>query len=442
MVHGRRDTRHLHGSFAGFIEAAASRGELVIQPRMGFSDPQRMHAGLLATKSASATTAGTITLDSYTRTGDLAAASAALAAGHCSTATRSRAIPWTLPAACWTTSGRANFPVQVRHGSAAPQAIFRALAQLRIDATEGGPVSYCLPYGAVPLRDSIRNWKKSCQIFAELRDSGMRPHLETFGGCMMGQLGPPSLHIALSVLEAMFFRQNGVHSVSLSYAQQTSPDQDMAGIAALRRLATDLLGDSGWHIVVYTYMGLFPATAAGSRLLGEAAVRLAVRGGAQRIIVKTTAEATRIPTIEENVAAIEHAAIVASTLSEPERRRADQAESTAEVYAEAAALVYGVLSLRQDIGDALGLAFQRGYLDVPFCLHPDNKGRARSFIRPDGRLAWSDVGAMPLHGVAEISPGHKMTSAELMSSLSYVAERFSEGFLGERDGWGQGRSLI
>jgi methylaspartate mutase epsilon subunit len=237
-------------------------------------------------------------------------------------------------------------------------------------------------------------------------------------------LAPPGLHIAISILEAMFFRQYGIPSVSLSYAQQISFDQDMAGISALRRLATDLLGDCGWHIVVYTYMGVFPRTVAGAMLLGEAAVRLAVHGGAQRIIVKTTAETTRIPTIEDNVAAIEHAALVAASLDEPERRDVDQAELTSEVYAEAAALVHGVLDLRPDIGEALGVAFQKGYLDVPFCLHPDNKGRARSYIRPDGCLAWSDVGAMPLRGVADINPGRTMRSSELMSSLSYVAERF------------------
>jgi methylaspartate mutase epsilon subunit len=413
-------------SFSRFVDDAAACGELVIQPRMGFSEPRRMHAGLLAIKNASATTVGTITLDSYTRTGDLAAASRALATDVPLNGYPITSHPLDVTRNIVDDVRDGSFPVQVRHGSAAPQGIFRALAQLRIDASEGGPVSYCLPYGAVPLRDSIRNWKESCQIFAELRQSGMQPHIESFGGCMMGQLAPPSLHVAITVLEAMFFRQNGVPSVSLSYAQQTSFDQDMAGISALRRLATDLLGESAWHIVVYAYMGVFPRTAAGGMLLGEAAVRLAVRGGAQRVIVKTTAEATRIPTIEENVAAVEHAAMVAATLDEFERREVDKAESTDEIYDEAAALVHSVLNLRPDIGDALGVAFHKGYLDVPFCLHPDNKGRARSFIRSDGRLAWSDVGAMPLRDVAEISPGHQMTSAELMRSLSYVADRFDE----------------
>src|SRR2546429_7693885 len=56
-------------------------GDLVVQPRMGMSDPRAMRAGLLATRRASATTVGTITLDSYTRMGDNANARAAVAAG-------------------------------------------------------------------------------------------------------------------------------------------------------------------------------------------------------------------------------------------------------------------------------------------------------------------------------------------------------------------------
>lgn len=67
--------------FGEFVRHRAASGELVVQPRMGFSDPARMRAGLLATRRAAATTVGTLTVDSYTRVGDLAAARDALRAG-------------------------------------------------------------------------------------------------------------------------------------------------------------------------------------------------------------------------------------------------------------------------------------------------------------------------------------------------------------------------
>ena len=66
-------------------------------------------------------------------------------------------------------------------------------------------------------------------------------HLESFGGCMLGPALPAGLLVALSVLEALFFRQHGLRSISLSYAQQTHPGQDLEAVAALRRLAGELL---------------------------------------------------------------------------------------------------------------------------------------------------------------------------------------------------------
>src|SRR5690349_23687750 len=41
-------------------------------------------------------------------------------------------------------------------------------------------------------------------------------------------------------------------------------------------------------------------------------------------------------------------------------------------------------------------AFHRGVLDVPYCLHPDNRGATRGVITSDGRLRWAEVGAMPI----------------------------------------------
>jgi len=241
-----------------------------------------------------------------------------------------------------------------------------------------------------------------------------QPHLESFGGCMLGQLCPPSLLIAMSVLECLFFRQHGVRSVSLSYAQQTSPDQDREAVLALRRLAAELLPDMDWHVVIYAYMGVYPRTTGGASALLAEAARLAVRTGAPRLIVKTTAEAHRIPTIADNVNALETAAAAAAD----ERRQpmADPVSDTG-IYAEARALVSAVLDLRPDIGRALADAFRLGYLDVPYCLHPDNAGRARARIDGSGRLNWSDIGSMPIRDVVGPRTAVELTSTELLASL-------------------------
>ncbi|MFJ2867762.1 methylaspartate mutase [Kitasatospora sp. NPDC087314] len=407
--------------FGAFVAQAAEAGALVVQPRMGMAGADRMRAGLLATRGAAAVTVGTITLDSYTRTGDLRAARDALAVGAGLNGYPIATHPVEVTRAVLRGVADAGFPVQVRHGSAAPERIFEALLAAGLDATEGGPVSYCLPYGRTPLHEAVDCWRRSCERLASIREFGAEPHLETFGGCMMGQLCPPSLLIAISVLEALFFRQHGLRSISLSYAQQANARQDEEALAALGRIAGELLADVDRHLVVYAYMGVYPRSPGGALLLLEDAARLAVRGGAARLIVKTTAEAHRIPTVAENVRALETAAAAAS--AERARPRPAAPPDTG-IEAEARALIGAVLDLDADLGRALVRAFAAGYLDVPYCLHPDNAGRTRSSLGPDGRLLWSAVGSMPIAGLVEGGRPPILGSAGLLAALSHVQRRY------------------
>ncbi|MFE9068507.1 methylaspartate mutase [Streptomyces violaceusniger] len=407
-------------AFGAYVARAERSGQLVVQPRMGFADPKAMRSGLLAVRAASATTIGTLTIDSFTRVGRPEAARRALDGNRAlngypiathSTATNRAVLDGVLGP---------EFPVQVRHGSAQPQAIISALTRAGLDATEGGPVSYCLPYGRTPLRESVKNWRESCELLAAVRERGAQPHLETFGGCVMGQMCPPSLLVALSLLEALFFRQLGLRSISMSYAQQTDAGQDAQAIRALRALAAELLTDVEWHVVLYAYMGVYPRSRRGALLLLEEAAALAVRTGAARLIVKTAYEAHRLPTVTENVEALEIASLVARTTERaPVRDDTDN-----EVLAEARQLVEHVLELNADIGQALLEAFARGLLDVPYCLHPDNRRRSGSFIDTDGWLRWTSVGAMPLPTSAAAGSCRALTADGLLTSLTHVQRKF------------------
>ncbi|MBM0230755.1 methylaspartate mutase [Micromonospora sp. STR1_7] len=405
-------------AFGAYVARVARAGQLVVQPRMGFGRPEAMRAGLLAVRAASVTSVGTLTVDSFTRVGLHDAARRALDEGR---ALNGYPIVTHAPATNRAVLDGAvgpEFPVQVRHGSSRPQAIISALTLAGLDTTEGGPVSYCLPYGRTGLRESVRNWRESCELLTRVRQRGAEPHLETFGGCMMGQLCPPSLLVALSLLEALFFCQHGLRSVSLSYAQQTDTGQDEQAVRALRVLAGELLAGVEWHVVVYTYMGVYPRSRGGALLLLEEAVTLAVRTGAARVIVKTVSEAHRLPTIAENVEALEVASLAARTVE----RAADDADN--EVLVEARGLVERVLDLREDVGEALIEAFTRGFLDVPYCLHPDNRRRSGSCIDIDGRLRWTSVGAMPIPKPAVMGRPHSLTADGLLTSLTYVQRKF------------------
>lgn len=408
-------------TFHDFMQRAQSRAKLVVQPRMGFSSVERMRAGLIATKQAAGWTAGTVTLDSYTRVGDFAAASRALREGHPLNGYPIVAHGPQVTRAMLDGVRDSTFPVQVRHGSPAPGPIVGAIKAVGLDATEGGPVSYCLPYGSVPINVSVQAWREATRQFAGLADSGVTPHLESFGGCMLGQLCPPSLLIAITVLECMFFAQQGITSVSLSYAQQTHPGQDAEAVQALRSIASDLLPAIAWHVVIYAYMGMYPATRSGALGLLADAARLAKQTGAARLIVKTAAEARQIPSIGDNVTALR---VAAQAVESPAPAAPAAPAADTGIEDEARAIIERVLGLHTDLGRALTAAFAMGYLDIPYCMHPDNAKRARSYIDGDGRLAWAETGALPVRKPGTRSRAHGVTSAELLHALSYVRDRY------------------
>lgn len=386
-------THPAQSQFSRFVTEQRRTGTLTLQPRMGFCDPARMRQGLLAVRSAGLPAIGTVTLDSYTRHNEHEQAAAAPAAGVELNGYPLVAIPLERTVRMLDGVRCAEFPVQVRHGSAQPEQIFAAMLAVGADASEGGPVSYCLPYSRIPLRVATAAWARAVRMLAAQRDRGVLCHLETFGGCMLGQLCPPSLLVALSVLECLFFVEHGLRSVSASYAQQTNTDQDAEALWALRRLcAEELSTTDDYHLVLYTYMGLYPSTKAGARILLTDSVRLAVRTGTERLIVKTSAEAHRIPTIAENVEALRLAHECA--LAAPGPEQAPNADT--EVYLQARTLVDEVRNLAPTLTEALPLAFERGLLDVPYCLHPDNRNEARCVIDTDGRLVWWDTGLLPL----------------------------------------------
>ncbi|WP_326953250.1 methylaspartate mutase [Amycolatopsis sp. NBC_01286] len=406
--------------FSSFVAEHRRSRTLLVQPRMGFSDPAMMRRGLHAVAEAGVPAVGTVTLDSYTRTGQHDLAAMSLESGVQLNGYPLVALGTGVTAELLDGLFGPRFPVQVRHGSPQPEDIFAAMLEAGLDASEGGPVSYCLPYSSVPLRTATASWSRSATLLAAQADRGVLCHLESFGGCMLGQLCPPGLLVALSVLECLFFVEHGVRSVSASYAQQTSPEQDAEALWAMRRLCAEELAGVDYHVVLYTYMGLFPETPAGARELLAESVRLAVRTGTERLIVKTTAEAHRIPTVEENVDALRLAH--ATALDQPAPGRPPSGDT--EVYLQARLLVDEVRSLAPTIAEALPAAFERGLLDVPYCLHPDNGNETRCVLDDEGRLQWWHTGRMPLPAALGGRRSRDRVSAtRMLADLSYHRRR-------------------
>lgn len=414
------------GNFSKFININKNRGGIIVQPRMGFGTISQMLAGLEAIKNAKALSIGTITIDSYTRANLYERAREILTNGgdlngfpivtH-----GTKAVKKMLNKVVSD-----NFVVQVRHGTALPLELFEVMVESGINASEGGPVSYCLPYSRVRLSDAVDNWSKSCKVFAKASSSENPYHIESFGGCMLGQLCPPSLLIAFSIIECIFFMQNGIPSVSASYAQGTDSTQDLSALKALNILAKEYLANVDWHIVMYSYMGLFPVSVEGAEDLINESARVATVGKCSRLIVKTTAEAFRIPTIIENVTALEEATKVSNQLIKKDRYIVDEREFE-QIYNEAKAIIESVLGLNKDLGKSIVHAFQLGILDVPYCLHAENKQKTKTIIDKNGYLKWADTGNLPFS--EKIRERDLIKSSVLLQMLSYVRNKYDANYL-------------
>ncbi|SET96773.1 hypothetical protein [Hymenobacter actinosclerus] len=411
--------------FHEFVTRCARQGKLVVQPRMGFSDAARMRQGLQAVAHAPVPSIGTITLDSFTRTGDFTSARHAVANGKTLNGYPIVTYSDDDNRALLAGIRGPEFPVQVRHGSSLPEEIFKATIRAGLDATEGGPISYCLPYGRVPLELSIESWARCTRLFV---DAGETYHIESFGGCMMGQLCPPSILVAITLAEALFFRQNGLKLLSLSLAQGTHGQQDIAALRVLRQLGEELLGrDESWHIVFYTFMGKFPETYHGARSLIEESAKIARLGGAERLIVKTVKEAHQIPLVEDNLNALEWSYYSACQSADFFVDEAQVQQAAAVIMAEARFLLDTLLNLSADIGQAMQRAFAKGYWDLPFCLHPNNYGRSYARIQANGYTGWASTGNIPfprqLVDTTRAASG-RLSSGDLFKMLSYNQLRF------------------
>ena len=341
-----------------------------LQPRMGFCDVEQMHRGLIATAKANADTVCTITLDAFTRTNDFAAAGAAIARNH-----HLNGYPIVNHPAETTRAMIAQIaqdhgtPVQIRHGSPKPSKIFKRMVEVGANTTEGGPVSYCLPYSRVPLSEAFTDWAEACKTLSR---GVAHSHVESFAGCMMGQMCDPAILVALNILEGLFLIEHGIETVSFSYSQGTSAVQDQAAVRALQMLARQFFDPGKYHIVAYVFMGYFPRTMAGFSRITADALQVVRATDIARVIVKTPVESSRIPTIAENIASLEYAQS-SMDRCDGDLFPQDDIDEYERILSMATGLVKNVLSLDKDISVAILEAFKTGLLCVPYCLHPDNR---------------------------------------------------------------------
>jgi methylaspartate mutase epsilon subunit len=424
-------------SAAHVLARHRERGLVAVQPRCGVGGHEAMRDLLTSLARHGDPDLLTVTIDSHTRLGrfDRARRLAHLSPRELN--------GYPLVAHGWERGRELNeavaAPLQIRHGSPDARLMFEVAVASGITAFEGGGISYNLPYSKdVPLAESLAAWDAVDRRCGELAELGVTVDRELFG-TLTAVLVPPSVSLAISVVEAVLAARAGVRCISVAYPQGGHLAQDVAALRAIPLLAARYLpAGVDVHAVLHEFMGVFPRRRGNAEDLILYGALVARIGGASKLLTKTYQEAYGIPDAEANAAGIRLARRANSPLlgfvAPDEERTAEELEW---ILTEVAEIVEPVLE-KPDVAAAAVEAFADGRLDIPFSA----SRHARSEVIPrrdaQGAIRYLSAGRLPLSGrtlrrhrellrsPAGAAPGIGSLLAELTADINYFPLLFGE----------------
>jgi methylaspartate mutase epsilon subunit len=347
------------------LKQADARGDLLVQPRCGVGSQQKMAELLQFLEREAQPDILSLTIDAYTRLCQFDKANAVL-----------QENPQNLngyPLVCHgykkvrELNESVRAPIEIRHGSPDARLLFESSIAGGITSFEGGGIGYNLPYSKnVPIGTSMQNWRYVDQRCGELAREGIIVDRELFG-TLTAVLIPPSVALAMTLLEALCAVREGVKCLSIAYCQGGHIAQDIAALRAIRKMASKYLPpDVAVFPVLHQFMGAFPAARHDAEALILKGAIVAKKGHATKVINKTYEEALGVPTPQANALGIWTTRIVNSTISD--FVKVDNAEVEEEVHwilREVDEIVAPILD-KPDLYRAIEEGFAEGVLDIPF----------------------------------------------------------------------------
>jgi len=288
-------------------------------------------------------------------------------------------------------------PVEVRHGT--PDA--RLLAAITFaggfQSFEGGPISYNIPYTKEhDLAETIEHWQYVDRLAGAYTERGVTINREPFGP-LTGTLVPPSIAIAIMLVEGNLATTQGVRSITLGYGQVGNFVQDVAALRALRALGEEYLPDEVTVTTVFhEWMGGFPpdeARANGVISLGGATAAVAEP---DKVITKSPQEFQGVPTKEANASGLRTTRQLIDMLFEQDIRL-DGVDEEQDLIERTTRELIETIERHGDGDVARGTieAFSTGALDVPFAPSDSAEGAVLPARDDDGRvrmLEFADLG--------------------------------------------------
>lgn len=395
-----------HKLFSKKLIVAKEAGKTLIQPRAGVPVIEA-HIELLQHLEAAGADFLPTTIDSYTRQNRYSDAEKGIKMSQ----SENRAFLNGFPAVnhgvrgCKLVLESVNLPLQARHGTPDSRLLAEIIHAAGWTSNEGGAISYNIPYAKdVSLEDSIFYWQYCDRLVGFYEENGISINREPFGP-LTGTLVPPSIAIAVGIIESLLAAEQGVKNITVGYGQCGNITQDVAAIKVLESLTNEYLINSGYKDVIVTtvfhqWMGGFPNDADRALSLISYASTVAKLSGATKLITKTPLESTGIPTKEANATGIKASKFVVSILNEQNYPKSKELEAEiVQITAEVNSLLKATFEVGEgDIAVGTVKAFEQGIIDIPFApskfnlnkMLParDNEGYIR--VLEFGNLAFSE----------------------------------------------------
>jgi len=293
-------------------------------------------------------------------------------------------------------------PLQTRHSTRDPRLLAEISYAGGVTAFEGGAICYNVPYYKnYPLDESVRRWQYVDRLTGLYHERyGIALDREFFG-TLTATLIPPSLAVAVNLLESVLAVSQGVKCLSLGYAEQGHRPQDIAAVRVMGEMAREVCRNLGHrdvqiNTVFHQYMAAFPDDPArAEELIFNSAVTAAL-SGATRMITKTPIEAYRIPTLEDNVQGlglVMRGVAAAAAAPVPEERVEAECDL---IRREARAIFDGVVQCGGgQIAAGVVRAFREGGLDIPFAPSVHNRGAVMTARDLEGAVRYLSCGHLP-----------------------------------------------
>lgn len=295
-----------------------------------------------------------------------------------------------------------KLPLQARHGTPDARLLSEIIHAGGYTSNEGGGISYNVPYAkAVSIENSLAFWQYADRLVGFYEENGVHLNREPFGP-LTGTLVPPSMAIAVGIIEALLAAEQGVKSITVGYGMCGNMMQDVAAVISLRELTKEYMETYGYKDVYVTtvfhqWMGGFPPDESRAYGLISLGSTIAALSGATKVIVKTPHEAFGIPTKEANAGGIKATKMVLNLLRGQRYPSCDGLKQEVElIKAETKCIMNETFRLGSgDLFQGAVKAFEAGVLDIPFAPSKYNAGKAMPARDDNGAIRYLMTGNIP-----------------------------------------------